>query len=152
MIVGWSEWCELPALGLPAIKAKIDTGAKTSAIHAFKIKPFEKDGEKYVQFDIHPIQRNDKIIKTCIAKIVDKRHVKNSGGQSAHRYIIETRLKIGKKWWNIEVSLTNRDTMGFRMLLGRQAMDGRIVVDPSERFCQKKLTSKQARKLYKKNE
>lgn len=148
MILGWEEWCALPDLNIPAIKAKVDTGARTSSLHAFDIKHFQKDGQKYVQFEIHPIQKSKRIKRICTAPLVDKRHVKNSGGRKERRPVIKTTLKIGGHKWEIEITLTNRDSMGFRMLLGRQAMRERIIVDPGATFCQRRVSPKKLKELY----
>lgn len=129
-IIGWREWISLPDFHVPAIKAKIDTGAKTSAIHAFDVEPFEKNGEQFVRFCIHPLQGRDDVSIPCEAKLIDKRKVTNSGGTSQKRYVIATTLEIGGQRWEIELTLTNRDEMKFRMLLGRSAMRGHLIVDP----------------------
>ncbi len=134
VIVGSEEWCSLPDLKVPAIKVRVDSGAKTSALHAEQITPFEKEGEKWVRFVIHPIQRNVKSSIVCESKVVDKRIVKSSSGTRESRYVINTEISLGEQSWNIELTLTNRDSMGFRMLLGREAMVGRIIVDPDEHF------------------
>ncbi|QJB58342.1 ATP-dependent zinc protease [Pseudodesulfovibrio sp. zrk46] len=130
MIIGWREWVGLPDLCVPAIKAKIDTGAKTSAIHAFDITPYSEGGVEYVSFSIHPLQGNDKVSIPCTAPLIDRRKVTNSGGQSQKRFVIGTTLQIAGRTWPIELTLTNRDHMKFRMLLGRNAMTGRLIVDP----------------------
>lgn len=132
--VGWREWVALPALGVQRIKAKLDTGARTSAIHAWDIALRRIDGEPWVAFTLHPLQRNDRIRKACLARVVDRRYVTNSGGRRERRYVIETVLRIGKLEWPIELSITNRDEMGFRMLIGRTAMTGRLIVDPSRSY------------------
>ena len=142
--LGWREWCALPELGLPAIKAKVDTGAKTSALHTFSIEPFEADGAAHVRFRVHPLQGNDALVRECVAAVKDERMVSDSGGHKEMRSIIETQLRIGDKCWPIEMSLTNRDTMRFRMLLGRRALDG-ILVDPNTSYVQGRL---KARRLY----
>ena len=134
VILGSEEWCSLPDLKVPAIKVRVDSGAKTSALHAEQIVPFEKNGETWVKFTIHPIQRNIKSTIQCEAKVIDKRVVKSSTGTRESRYVINTEVSLGEKRWPIELTLTNRDSMGFRMLLGREAMTGRIIVDPDERF------------------
>lgn len=134
VILGSEEWCSLPDLKVPAIKVRVDSGAKTSALHAEHIVPFEKNGEAWVKFTIHPIQRNIKSTIQCEAKVIDKRVVKSSTGTRESRYVINTEVSLGEKRWPIELTLTNRDSMGFRMLLGREAMTGRIIVDPDERF------------------
>ena len=124
VVVGSEEWCSFPELGIPTIKTRVDSGAKTSALHAINIAPFIKNESNWVKFDINPIQNNSKTIIHCEAPLVDKRIVKSSSGFREQRYVIQTNLKIGEAIWPIEVTLTNRDTMGFRMLLGREAMSG----------------------------
>lgn len=135
IIIGKEEWCELPELGLPSIKARVDSGAKTSSLHAFNIHLFKENGQKFAHFDIHPIQDNRKIVQSCRALIVDQRHVKSSTGEKEKRHVIKTPITMGDETWEIEVTLTNRDTMGYRMLLGREAMKERILIDPTSSFC-----------------
>jgi len=134
IILGSEEWCSFPGLGIPAIKARVDSGAKTSALHAKNIAPFIKDGQNWVKFDINPIQNNIKTIIPCEAPLVDKRVVKSSSGFREQRFVIQTHLEIGNSNWLIEMTLTNRDSMGFRMLLGREAMSGRVLVDPEQQY------------------
>ncbi|HEU4496219.1 MAG TPA: RimK/LysX family protein, partial [Flavobacterium sp.] len=134
VILGSEEWCSFPELGIPTIKARVDSGAKTSALHAVNIAPFIKDGENWVKFDINPIQNNLKTIIHCQAPLVDKRIVKSSSGFREQRYVIRTSLNFGENSWPIEMTLTNRDSMGFRMLLGREAMSGRVLVDPEQKY------------------
>ncbi|HEY5621337.1 MAG TPA: ATP-dependent zinc protease, partial [Pontiella sp.] len=143
--LGWREWCSLPELGIPAIKAKVDTGAKTSALHTFRIEPFEADGKPYVRFWVHPLQKNDLLVLECTALIKDEREVSDSGGHKEMRYIIETPMVIGDKTRLIEMSLTNRDTMRFRMLLGRRAMGEHTLVEPAASYLNGRIN---ARKLY----
>lgn len=135
--VGWREWIGLPALGVEAMKAKIDTGAKTSAIHAFRIEEFHRNGELFVSFYLHPVQRKKKPEIYCEAQVSDKRLVRSSNGKEEARYVITTLLQIGNDSWPVEVTLTNRDEMGFRALVGRQALRRRLVVDPARSFVQK---------------
>ncbi|WP_339838469.1 30S ribosomal protein S6--L-glutamate ligase [uncultured Flavobacterium sp.] len=134
VIVGSEEWCSLPAIGIPTIKARVDSGAKTSALHAINIKTYSKDNQEWVKFDINPIQNNAKALIHCEAQLVDQRIVKSSSGFREKRYVISTNVSLGGKTWEIELTLTNRDSMGFRMLLGREAMSGRVMVDPEQKF------------------
>ena len=145
IILGWREWVALPALGLPAIKAKIDTGAKTSALHAFQIKQLKRKGADWVSFSIHPLQYEPKLVKECKAPLLDFREVTDSGGHREFRYVIETTLCIGKDTYPIEMTLTARENMRFRMLLGRQGILQHMLVDVSSSFSTKRLN---ARKLY----
>ncbi len=134
-VVGWREWVALPRLGIKAVKVKVDTGARTSALHAFNVRPFKKDGRDWVRFEIHPLQRNDTVIKVCEAEAVDYRWVTNSGGGREKRFVIVTLLRLGSESWPIEMTLTDRDQMGFRMLLGRTALERRLTVDPARSYC-----------------
>ncbi|GGC96408.1 alpha-L-glutamate ligase [Flavobacterium lutivivi] len=149
IILGSEEWCSLPELGIPAIKARVDSGAKTSALHAVNIAPFIKEGENWVRFDINPIQKNEKTIIHCEAKLIDKRIVKSSSGYREQRFVIQTQLEIGNEIWAIEMTLTNRDSMGFRMLLGREAMSGRTLVDPEEKYVLGQPSIENLKELYK---
>ena len=136
LIIGWRERVVLPALGIPKIKAKIDTGARSSALHAFNVEPFQLDGKEMVRFQVHPKQRNTHQTITAAAELLEYRHVRNSGGQAQLRPVIQTRVELGGQQWTIELTLTNRDVMGFRMLLGRQAVRRRFLVDPGKSFLQ----------------
>jgi len=140
--VGWREWISLPDLGIDRVKAKLDTGARTSALHAFRIKPFRRNGQRFVRFYVHPVQRHRHPEIMCEAPLIDERIITSSSGQSDNRYVIETRLLFGDSIWPIEITLTNRDEMGFRMLLGRQALRNRFVVDPASSYKFGKITRK----------
>jgi ribosomal protein S6--L-glutamate ligase len=133
-IIGWREWAQLPELGIDEIKVKIDTGAKTSSIHAFEISTLTYMGKEFVKFDIHPLQDNDDVIHTCVHPILDYRWITSSTGHSQKRFIIQTILKIGNFSSLIELSLAKRDEMGFRMLVGRNALNKKVLVDPSHSF------------------
>jgi len=152
VILGSEEWCSFPELGIPTIKARVDSGAKTSAMHALNIAPFIKNDANWVKFDINPIQNNIKTIIHCEAPLVDKRIVKSSSGFREHRYVIQTSLKIGDAKWPIEMTLTNRDSMGFRMLLGREAMSGRVLVDPEQKYLLGQPTAESLKELYQNSE
>ncbi|SHG21116.1 30S ribosomal protein S6--L-glutamate ligase [Flavobacterium defluvii] len=152
VILGSEEWCSFPELGIPTIKARVDSGAKTSAMHAINIAPFIKNDANWVKFDINPIQNNIKTIIHCEAPLVDKRIVKSSSGYREHRYVIQTHLKIGDAKWPIEMTLTNRDSMGFRMLLGREAMSGRVLVDPEQKYLLGQPSPETLKELYQNSE
>ena len=151
-IIGSEEWCAFPDLGLPAIKARVDSGAKTSSIHAFNVQKFRRQGETWVSFEVHPLQNNRRIVVRCERPIVDKRVVKSSSGISETRYVILATLKIGDQAWEIELTLANRDSMGYRMLLGREAMSGRMLVDPAISFCMGQVSSENLDQHYGKRE
>ncbi len=131
IIVGCEEWCAFPGLGIPAIKARVDSGAKTSSIHAFNIQKFSRDSEAWVSFEVHPLQNNRRTIVRCERPIIDKRVVKSSSGVAETRYVVSAKIRVSGEVWDIELTLANRDSMGYRMLLGREAMNGRMLVDPS---------------------
>ncbi|MCF8055800.1 MAG: RimK/LysX family protein [Desulfocapsa sp.] len=133
-ILGWREWLALPSLGIPAIKAKVDTGAKTSALHAFAVESFLEEGVDKVRFQIHPLQRRTDIVQTCVAPIADQRMVSDSGGHREMRYVISTTIVLGTVTTEAEFTLTDRDSMQFRMLLGRSTMAGIFIVDPAASY------------------
>ncbi len=148
LLVGWQEWCALPHLKLPAIKAKIDTGAKTSALHAFNIVPFLEHGSYHVKFEIHPIQHNDRVIVHCQAPLVDERIVINSGGHRERRHVIQTLMSISGHEWPIEITLTNRDSMQFRMLLGRDALRDHAIIEPAQMLLHPRYSRWELKTLY----
>ena len=135
-VIGWREWISLPALGIDAIKAKVDTGARTSSLHAFNLHLQERDGRQVACFVVHPAQRSTRNSVTVEAEVVDHRIVRNpgGGGREELRPVIATEVEIGGRRWPIEITLTSRDEMGFRMLLGRQALRRRFVVDAGRSF------------------
>ena len=128
-IIGWRECVELPSLEVGAIKAKIDTGARTSALHAFDIKRFKKGDVAWVRFTLHPLKKKRRPQVECEAKVVGVRTVTSSNGAREKRIFISTHAQLGPYKFPIEISLTNRDEMGYRMLLGRQALKRRFIVD-----------------------
>lgn len=134
-IIGWREWLGLPELGIERIKAKIDTGARSCALHAFDIRPTHREGQPSVRFKVHPFQRDNQRTVTSEGTLIDWRWVKSSAGQETLRPVIETTIELMGRRWPIELTLINRDPMGFRMLLGRQALRRRFVVDPGRSFC-----------------
>lgn len=133
-VIGWREWLVLPELGIAAIKAKVDTGARSSALHAFDLQTFERDGQPMIRFKVHPLQRSAAETVTAEAPLLDLRTVRSSGGHVSVRAVILTEVELLGKRWPIELTLANRDVMGFRMLLGRQAVRRRFVVDPGCSF------------------
>lgn len=144
-MLGWREWVGLPELAIPAIKAKIDTGARTSALHAFYIEPFVRDAKEYVRFGINLKRKQQRIEKECVAPIIDRRMVTDSGGRSEERIVIGTLIMIGSEHWPVEITLTNRDGMKFSMLLGRSALSERYQIDIGESY----LSGKPDRETYK---
>ncbi len=132
--IGWREWVSFPELGIDRVKAKVDTGARTSALHAFRVAEFKQHGTSWVEFDLHPLQNDNDTKITAKAEVVDVRNVTDSGGHKELRYVISTIIELGGDCFPIEVTLTDRDSMRFRMLLGRTAMNGRYLVQPDASF------------------
>ena len=133
-IIGWREWASLPDLGITRIKTKIDTGARSSSLHASDIHFYKKNGRDWVTFTVHPIQRSRKEAVSCCSEILEFRKVRSSNGQSEIRPVITTKVILLKKKWTIELTLANRDEMGFRLLLGRQSFRSRFLVDAGKSY------------------
>jgi ribosomal protein S6--L-glutamate ligase len=134
-------------LNTPLIKVKIDTGAKTSALHAYDLEILEMSNKKYAKFVIHPLQKNESITRCAIAEVIDSRVVRSSNGHKEERVVIRSPIKIGNHYWDIDITLTKRDIMRYRMLLGREAMKS-LLVNPGKSYCQGKVSSKKARLEY----
>ncbi|MCG9683437.1 ATP-dependent zinc protease [Vibrio sp. Isolate23] len=134
VVVGWREWVSLPQLGIERIKAKVDTGARTSCLHTFSIEEFRKSHQAWVRFWVHPHQADEQTVVQCESPVVDQRLVRDSGGHQTQRYVIETLLVAGELSFPIEMTLTPRDDMKFRMLLGRTSLATNILVDPASSF------------------
>jgi hypothetical protein len=133
-IIGWREWIEFPELGIRFIKAKVDTGARTSAIHAFELERYLDNGVPMVRFGLHPQQKHSDVRIDCSARVIDERLVTDSGGHREKRIVITTPVRIGGQQWPIELTLTNRDTMLFRVLLGRTALAQRFLIQADASF------------------
>jgi hypothetical protein len=133
-LIGWREWVILPDLNISHIKAKVDTGARTSALHAFSVDVFQQDGKDKVRFSIHPRQKSHRDIVHCVADLVDVRWITDSGGHREQRYVVRTNIILANQQWPIELTLTSRDDMRFRMLLGRTALTNRFLIDPTASY------------------
>jgi hypothetical protein len=138
-VIGWREWLAIPTLGIERIKAKIDTGARTSTLHAYDLEWFSKEGFPWVRFTVHPLQRNNRLVLNCAAPVIDRREVTSSTGHTESRPVILADIVLGGESWPIEMTLTDRDQMGFRMLLGRTGVEGRMIVDPDRSFVMGRL-------------
>jgi len=138
--LGWEEWVSLPDLSLPAIKAKVDTGARTSALHAVAIEPFGTEKNPQVRFIMHPDPSDPTIEVVCSAKVIDRRNVTSSNGEAEMRYVIQTNVVIAGQKWPVNITLTNRENMGYRMLLGRSTLTEGVSVVPSASFLQPVLS------------
>ena len=148
MTLGWREWVGLPQLGIEMIKAKVDTGARTSVLHAFEVRTISDGPRLQVEFKLHPNQRDNETIIVCRADVIDERTVTDSGGHKESRWVIETPMTIGPHTWPIEITLTARDDMRFRILIGRTAIKNRAMVNPSRSYLvgkKRRSKAKQAR-------
>ncbi|KAA5541110.1 ATP-dependent zinc protease [Roseiconus nitratireducens] len=141
-VVGWREWVSLPDLGISHIKAKVDTGAKSSSLHAINPENFRRGGTDFVRFEVHPHQRSDEKRIMCEAPLYDIRMVRSSSGEATERFVIQTSVRWRNETWLVEVTLADRTEMGFRMLLGREALRRRVLVDSSRSFCGGRLKRK----------
>lgn len=150
--VGWREWVTIVGHGLPAIKAKVDTGAATSSLHAFDVDVYQQDGVDRVRFNVHPIQRDDETVIACDAAVHEFREVRSSSGHVARRPVIESEIVVARRRFAVELTLANRDAMGFRMLLGREALRGRFVVDSGRSYVGGKPARKPAAKTPKRQD
>ncbi len=133
-VIGWREWIALPDLGIKRVKAKIDTGARSSSLHAFDIKTCDRDGKTFASFHVHPMQRNSRETVECQAEVLEYRMIRSSTGHAQKRPVIVTTIEVLGESWPIELTLANRDEMGFRMLLGREAIRKRFMVDCGKSF------------------
>ena len=134
-VIGWREWVGLPDFGIRHIKVKVDTGARSSSLHAFDLQEFERDGEKWVRFQVHPVQRKKDRTVTVEAKVLEYRSVRSSSGKASMRPVIVTNVTLLGITWPVELTLASRDEMGFRMLLGRTAFRRRFLVDAGRSYC-----------------
>ena len=144
--IGWREWVALPALRIPAVKAKVDTGARSSSLHAFEIRESRRDGKVVVRFKIHPKQRDSKTTVETEADLLEYRRVRSSGGHETLRPVIRTDIELMGRRWPVELTLVSRDAMGFRMLLGRQAIRGRFLVDSEHSYLAGRRVGKKRKK------
>lgn len=145
-VIGWREWVALPDLGVPHIKVKVDTGARTSAIHAWGVERFRRGGREWVRFGIHPLQRDERTVVEVESPLLDERNVRSSSGAAERRLVIQTSLHLLGETWPIELTLTTRDQMGFRMLLGRQAVRRRLWVDAGGSYYNGRPTQKKSKR------
>ena len=134
LVIGWREWVGLPDLGIKSIKVKVDTGARSSSLHAYDVEIFARDGVQWVRFKVHPVQRRTDLEVGAEARVLDFRSVRSSSGKASLRPVIVTRVELRGVTWPVELTLANRDEMGFRMLLGRQAFRHRFLVDGGKSY------------------
>ncbi len=146
-LVGWREWLSLPQIGIDRIKAKVDTGARTSALHTCFVEPYDNGGQKWLRFGVHPLQRRSEPMVVCTAPVVDRRVVADSGGHRQQRWVIATELHFAGLIRTIELTLTERDSMRFRMLLGRTALEGLFLVDPARSYLMGRPARRRREKL-----
>lgn len=146
LVIGWREWVSLPDLGIRRIKAKVDTGARSSSLHAFRVQEFERDGARWVRFEVHPVQRNSDKTVQAEAPVLEYRSVRSSSGKTTLRPVIVTHIELLGFTWPVELTLANRDEMGFRMLLGRQAFRKRFLVDGGKSYYGGKPKRRRARR------
>ena len=144
--IGWREWVALPELHISRIKAKVDTGARSSSLHAYDIEVFSRGKRDFVRFTVHPVQRETRTTIHCVAELHEHRHVKSSSGHREYRPIIRTSVTIGSESWPIDLTLTTRDAMGFRMLLGREAIRTRFLVDAGRSYLFRELVPKRKKR------
>lgn len=149
--VGWREWVGLPGLGIDAVKAKVDTGAATSCLHAIHIRRYHGPEGERVRFQVHPLQRRTNVTVSCDAALLEERVVTSSTGHRERRLVIRTPLVVAGRRFAIELTLTNRDSMGFRMLIGRRAMKGRLLVDPGASYLAGAADSEQPQRRIRSN-
>lgn len=149
-IIGWREWVSLPELGIKNIKAKVDTGARSSSLHAYDVEIFKKGSKDYVRFKVHPEQRLTKKTVKCEHQVLEFRGIRSSNGHVEMRPVIVTNVRLLGEDWPIEVTLTNRDEMGFRMLLGRQSFREKFLVDAGQSYYGEKAEKKAHKKTKKK--
>ena len=133
-ILGWREWVALPQAGVEWVKAKIDTGARSSAIHAFDLEVFDRDGAEWVRFSIHPWQRSDEDHVELTLPVLDRREVRSSNGQVEQRYAVALDVTLAGRTITTVMTLSNRDEMGFRMLIGREALERGFLVDSATSY------------------
>lgn len=133
-VIGWREWVALPDFGIKHIKVKVDTGARSSSLHAFDLRKFERDGEEWVRFQVHPVQRKKIRTVEVEAQVLEHRSVRSSSGKASMRPVIVTQVRLLGITWPVELTLASRDEMGFRMLLGREAFRRRFLVDAGKSF------------------
>jgi ribosomal protein S6--L-glutamate ligase len=148
LLIGWKEWCALPELSIPAIKVKVDTGAKTSALHAHSIELVKKRGKPFVEFIVPALPKKYNIEKYCCVPFYDRRTITSSNGEKETRYVIMTEFEIAGRVIDIELTLTDRSELQFPMLLGREALQQFAFIDPSAKYRQGKLSLRDAVKLY----